>query len=318
MDALALERRQDLEPALDNPRGFFESRQLVAFNDDLLEAVGADWSRPPLLAPRWSEGALLARIAAARDQFQTYALSTHWVEKDPRLCLTLPATLHLLLKRAPVIAVLRAPLDVAMSLHHRNGMEPERGLALWFLYNHHLSRALQQDDALVSYSQMLAMASCDRDLESHPVLHTLNLFLEHHGHGRPALSQWQSIIAARVEPTLNRSTAQQGLVLAWQDRLPSRLLKTVETAYHRSLAGLAEFQDAFSGLPLPLLELLERYPICAVGEHAAEDRRRLGEALAHEQQRAQQLQQQVDALRGSTIWRLTGPLRGLLDSRRRC
>ena len=42
-------------------------------------------------------------------QAHTYALDRNWVDKDPRLCITYPAFLHILLRRVPLVVALRDP-----------------------------------------------------------------------------------------------------------------------------------------------------------------------------------------------------------------
>ena len=82
-------------------------------------------------------------------------LSAFWVDKDPRLCITYPAYSHILLRRIPLVVALREPLSVAISLHARNGFSLNRGLVLWWIYNHHIASQLCHDDLLLLYSDML-------------------------------------------------------------------------------------------------------------------------------------------------------------------
>ena len=94
-------RRGDLELKLENPLGFFESERLVEINDGLLDALGCQWDHPPLLPACWDKHPLLDRLQAQRSLLSTYALNNTWVDKDPRLCITYPAYLHILLRRIP-------------------------------------------------------------------------------------------------------------------------------------------------------------------------------------------------------------------------
>ena len=83
------------------------------------------------------------------------ALDKTWVDKDPRLCLTYPAFHHILLKRTPIAAVIRHPFEVASSLQNRDMIPIAKGLIIWFLYNQHLSRSLNDQDVLVSYQSLV-------------------------------------------------------------------------------------------------------------------------------------------------------------------
>ena len=93
------ERRGDLDLKLENPLGFFESERLVEINDAILKVLGCKWDRPPLLPPSWDQSPLLKELQLHRSKLDAYALEHAWVDKDPRLCITYPAYLHILLRR---------------------------------------------------------------------------------------------------------------------------------------------------------------------------------------------------------------------------
>ena len=135
------QRRGDLELKLENPLGFFESQRLVETNDALLEAQGCRWDLPPLLPARWDQSPLLDSLQPLRSRLSTYALEHAWVDKDPRLCITFPAYLHILLRRIPLVVALREPMAVAASLYARNDQLESR-LVLWWIYNHHIASQL--------------------------------------------------------------------------------------------------------------------------------------------------------------------------------
>ena len=146
---------EQLSAEVDNPGGFYESRQLVDLNETLLNELGVDWQHPPLHAIQWQRSEFLPRLHAARRSFTQQALSEAWVDKDPRLCLTYPAYQHVLLKRIPIAAVIRHPYEVAVSLQTRDMIPFAKGLIIWFLYNQHLSRSLTQKDVLISYQSLV-------------------------------------------------------------------------------------------------------------------------------------------------------------------
>ena len=115
-------RGADLEVKLENPLGFFESQRLVEVNEELFDLIGRTWDTPPLLNPAWDSPPLLKSLQPIRSRLSAYALDKCWVDKDPRLCITYPAYLHILLKRVPLVLSLRDPLEVAASLYARNGI----------------------------------------------------------------------------------------------------------------------------------------------------------------------------------------------------
>ena len=123
-------RRGDLKLKLENPLGFFESERLVEINNALLDELGCQWDRPPLLPACWDKPPLLDALQPHRSRLSVYALERSWVDKDPRLCITYSAYLHILLRRIPLVVALREPLVVATSLHARNGFSLNRGLVL--------------------------------------------------------------------------------------------------------------------------------------------------------------------------------------------
>ncbi|MCP9775695.1 hypothetical protein [Cyanobium sp. WAJ14-Wanaka] len=307
-DVLGQRRGDDLPPGPDNPRGFFESRLLTEFNDELLHALGGDWSLPPLLPPSWSDPPLLDLISGARDRFAAYGEQGPWLDKDPRLCITLPAIQHLLLRRVPVVVALRNPLEVACSLQLRNGFALERGLALWFIYNHHLAATLQPADLLISQAELIA-APTNGQLASQ-LLAALGGFLEGHGHQPPTAQAWQQMLANRVDPGLNRAVAALPASPAMASLHP-RLVELVEATYQQALCGIRGHRSAFSSLPLEVLQLCAKHQLCAPG---ASLQQRLSQLETQCEQLTTQCeldQETLRAIRGSSSWQITAPLRWL-------
>ena len=176
------QRRGDLEQKLENPLGFFESERLVETNEALLEVLGCQWDCPPVLPSSWDQSPLLGVLQLHRSRLMSYALEHAWVDKDPRLCITYPAYFHILLRRIPLVVALREPLAVATSLHARNGFSLNRGLVLWWIYNHHIASHLCKEDLLVPYGELLSQ-DC-KGMDS-----LLGPFLELHNHLRPTEDQ---------------------------------------------------------------------------------------------------------------------------------
>lgn len=118
----------------ENPKGFWERRDVRALNDHVLHSVGCDWNRisefdvdkiPDALRREFNTRA--SRIVLDMDAYRP------WVLKEPRLCVLLPLWRSVL--ECPVgIHIFRHPLEVAASLHRRNGIPPEVGVLLWRAY----------------------------------------------------------------------------------------------------------------------------------------------------------------------------------------
>jgi len=140
-----LGREDELMPAQpgQNPAGFWEHEGLVRFNDELLASIserpvqeGEGW-REAVPPPRgWESQASLAPLRRAAHELlsSSFGRSSLWGWKDPRTSLTLPFWQLLIPKLAHVICV-RHPLDVAASLHRRDGMQRDEALALWLRYS---------------------------------------------------------------------------------------------------------------------------------------------------------------------------------------
>ena len=109
----------------DNPRGFFESAEVLAAHEALLAAQERDWTCPPhRLDPHACDleplAAVVSRLASA---------GRPWGVKDPRLLFLLPAWLEIL-PAMRLVGVLRHPAAVAASLAARNGFSPPVARAL--------------------------------------------------------------------------------------------------------------------------------------------------------------------------------------------
>ncbi|MEM9038636.1 MAG: glycosyltransferase [Actinomycetota bacterium] len=128
-----------LEPAEDNPHGFFEHRSLKLVNDRVLERLDGAWDRPPLgLTPDWPHSAGLDDLRQDGERFVSTLIddganAPASVAKDPRLSLTGRFWSQIARPRVSLVAV-RDPVEVVQSLKHRNGMSSSRAASLWVRY----------------------------------------------------------------------------------------------------------------------------------------------------------------------------------------
>ncbi|NLD75441.1 MAG: hypothetical protein GX643_02120, partial [Acidimicrobiales bacterium] len=129
------------EPNEENPKGFWERRDVRRICDALLHGGGYDWYRlDGFSTDRIPQAVVEEQLAAFDEVLADLDQHRPWVVKEPRLCLLLP----LLLPRldSPVcIHVTREPLEVALSANARNGMPVQGALALWELYTLHAMAA---------------------------------------------------------------------------------------------------------------------------------------------------------------------------------
>ena len=111
-----------------NPRGYWERREVLALDEEILAALEASWCEPLPADP----ARLRARDRASFEKWAASivsALDAHrpWALKDPRFCLLFPLWKAVL--TAPLcILVHRDPLEVARSMKTRNGFPLPLGL----------------------------------------------------------------------------------------------------------------------------------------------------------------------------------------------
>ena len=312
-DALQLESNPtegDLQIALDNPRGFHESRRLQELNDDLLNSIGCAWDKPPLLPPDWSPKQRIDEFCALRSSFAEQALSTNWVDKDPRLCVTYAAYAHILLRRVHLAAIVRDPLEVATSLYLRNAMPIERGLAMWFLYNHHLAFHLQDGDEIFNYQDLHLLRSSTNDATK--VLEAINNLLSQVQQPLVERNRFEAITLARVAPELNRSA--NGLpASAANDLSRSMLLPVCKEAvahWRTSAEPIQGWKEAFGSIPFELSQVLSQNQWHGSGVREQPETK--GNMYSNELQiRVDNLGQELKTIKSSTSWRVTQPLRWL-------
>jgi hypothetical protein len=122
-----------LGPREDNADGFYERADVQVLNDEILESLDASWDAPPSheeVVGRVDQlealrvGGVLADLAAE-------ASGTPVALKDPRICLLWPLWERHFPADVLVLLAFRDPIEVARSLHARDGLPVQVGLALW-------------------------------------------------------------------------------------------------------------------------------------------------------------------------------------------
>jgi hypothetical protein len=119
----------------ENPKGFWERRDVIACNDALLASEKCSWENLANweLTPTPTKKKLTANADTITQMKNiVLELDAHrpWVMKDPRLCITFPYWKGLL--EVPVaVVVYRDALEVATSLKTRNHFSLSHGIALW-------------------------------------------------------------------------------------------------------------------------------------------------------------------------------------------
>ena len=310
------QRHGDLALKLENPLGFFESERLVETNDALLKVLGCSWDRPPLLPACWDLPPLLETLQQHRSRLSIYALEHSWVDKDPRLCVTYSAYLHILLRRIPLVVALREPLAVAVSLHARNGFSLNHGLVLWWVYNHHIASQMSSEDLLLLYSELLAF-------DGQSLQQRLGPFLEYHNHLRPSEDQAGALIATLIKTEFNRS--ESAMTDQSHARVNPLLLDVCEHTYQdisRASDKLISFQAHFNSMPRVVLECCSREQLLPENDlillnnrvHSIEaEAQDLAFTLEQRERDCALLRRQLSDLRLSHSWQITAPLRSLVQ-----
>jgi len=130
----------------ENAKGFFERFDVVGQNSQFLKEQKMDWnsnvedfSWEQALRAVESEAVDLKGAKRASRLLFNDPEKSPWLQKDPRMCITLRVwrNLGLLEKEPAIVYTYRHPLEVAQSLHKRSGgrIKMHTGLRLWIVYN---------------------------------------------------------------------------------------------------------------------------------------------------------------------------------------
>lgn len=183
----------------DNPKGFWERKDVLYINEQLLKHFDATWHK----VSNWDNGRLADTPRALTRSIRRTILDMDahrpWVMKDPRLCITLPCWLPWL--EVPVAVITsRDPLAVAHSLGLRNRIPAEYAMAMWEYYAvHTLNNAAPLAKLFTSYEDMLRT----------PVETTRTLYESLLKQGVQGLRMpSEREILAFVEPRLQRATGE--------------------------------------------------------------------------------------------------------------
>ncbi|MFT6891625.1 MAG: hypothetical protein ACJASY_003684 [Halioglobus sp.] len=145
-----------------NDEGFWEDLELVRINELILNLLGLDWYTVQMSFiaevdwsdDQWSDLREEGRVFLERG-FGDGLLNAL---KDPRLCITLPFWLALcdeLGIDTYLCVTSRAPLDIAKSLHKRDGFPLGFGLRLYATYRKLIAATVPVDTIFVSYNDLI-------------------------------------------------------------------------------------------------------------------------------------------------------------------
>ncbi len=151
-----------LPPASENEKGFWEDADIMTLDQELLEALGSDWSRVAEIETEALRLPILTDFRARATQLLAEKLCAGKMLalKEPRMTLLLPFWQEIFRSlglRVGYLLALRHPLEVARSLLRRNGFSVERGLLLWYQYNRAAwNHSYGEDRLVIPYDRLLA------------------------------------------------------------------------------------------------------------------------------------------------------------------
>ncbi len=128
-----------MNPAEDNPKGFFENNSIVQVNEKILRSLNSSWHDLFSFSGDWwnqeylnvYKKEIIENIAKEFKKPEIFGI------KDSRLCILLPFWKKIFeelnIKPHYIISV-RNPLEVADSLKKRNGFSIEKSMHLWMKY----------------------------------------------------------------------------------------------------------------------------------------------------------------------------------------
>lgn len=123
-----------------NPRGFWESREVVDINRRVMAALGVTAFWIPKLDPGWPEARRLDPYRArARRVISELDAHPVWVLKDPRFSITLPFWLPLFDRPIRYVVCVRNPLEAIASTKGPRRVT-RRDLAKWYEFTAHALR----------------------------------------------------------------------------------------------------------------------------------------------------------------------------------
>ncbi len=141
-----------MQPAFDNPRGFYEDERVVAFNEHILNILGQSWESITALPANWMQVQQVQHLQQEAMQFIQTAFTNLplFALKDPRFSLTFPfwqAIFQELNIHIKQYILVRHPYEVAKSLWKRNQLPKVTATALWLKYMLQVAKYVEQENS---------------------------------------------------------------------------------------------------------------------------------------------------------------------------
>lgn len=176
----------------DNPKGFWEDKEIQNINNKVLESIGLSWfDVKPINSCLWKEDYWEGLIHKARELIRKrYESREIWGFKDPRTSIILPfwkmvfSDLDL---DVSYIFSIRNYKSVSSSLKTRNGISENYANAMWLHYNFNIIEQVN-DVNIVQYESMLTSPIssvksiakyCDLTIDCNKLDFFVNSYIDH-------------------------------------------------------------------------------------------------------------------------------------------
>jgi hypothetical protein len=140
-----------IQPAADNPEGFWESLPFVQINEEIISAWHGSWHAVPDENSGWQ---FTEQFAPLRERAASIpgelGLQEPWGWKDPRNSITLPFWLSVW-PDMKVVICLRNPLDVVNSLMERDQLPAGRVFRLWLDHQNRLLKTIRPEQRIITH-----------------------------------------------------------------------------------------------------------------------------------------------------------------------
>lgn len=314
-----------LEPAADNPAGYWEHRAIYHIHERMLNALGRTWHTLFRFPQNWwnDERIDTYRAQLLRVLQQDFSGSPLWGIKDPRMCRLMPLWKDVFkeLECDPYFIIMfRHPQEVATSLAARDGFSQDKSLLLWLIHfiesereTRGYPRVFVSFDSLMEdwHTQVARISKTlgfewPRSLEdaSGDISAHLKPSLRHHRtepNAQTAGSLYAEAAAEVFRDLDNVSHGEEDLLSEVLTRVEERLTELWVSSSQELLI------EDFKALQLRLAET----------DSWVKDRERdLAQCqsdLNHSRSRAEDVATRLQAVLDSRSWKLTAPLRRLRD-----
>jgi hypothetical protein len=144
-----------------NEKGYWESKEVADFNDEILTSAGSRWDKIAKFPQDWFQKPIAAEFRARAIELlkKHYRSSDLFVLKDPRISLLVPFWISVVEEMGirPVFAIAsRNPREVAASLARRDGFPPEKSELLWLIHLLAAEKSTRgRPRCVVDYEQLL-------------------------------------------------------------------------------------------------------------------------------------------------------------------